>query len=116
MMPARSIIAAALLLGACTAQQITQAQTDANDAVAAAQPTIEMACWLTQAADAGFQAYAASANLDPAVVTDEQKAVAAANAICANPPTDLAQALVDVMASYKAVVAVTPATPAAPGT
>jgi hypothetical protein len=115
-MRTRSIIAAALLLGACSAQQqITQAQTDANGAVAKAQPTIEMACWLTQAADAGFQAYAASAKLDPAVVADEQKAVAAATAVCANPPANLAQALVDVMASYKAVVAVTPAMPVSPG-
>ena len=112
-MRAPFIVVGAMLLGACTAQQITQAQTGADNAVAMAQPTIEMACWLTQAADAGFQAYAASAKADPAIVADEQKAVAAATAICANPPGNLAQALADVMATYKTVVAVTPAPRAA---
>lgn len=110
-----SLIGATMLLGACTAQQIDTAQSDANGAVAQAQPTIEMACWLVQAADAGFQAYAAGAKVDAGVVADEAKAIAAANGICANPPTDLAQALGDVMATYKAVVAATPATTAASG-
>lgn len=108
MMRARSIVAAAMALGACTAQQVAQGQGDANDAVAKAQPSIEMACWLVQAADAGFQSYAASAKADAAVVADEKKAIAAANAICANPPANVAQALADVLATYKAVVAVTP--------
>ena len=108
-MRARSVIGAAMLLGACTAQQIDNVQSDANGAVAKAQPTIEMACWLAQAADSGFQTYAASAKVDAGVVADEAKAVAAAKATCANPPANLAQALADVMATYKAVVAVTPA-------
>lgn len=108
-MRARPVIGAAMLLGACTAQQIDAAQSDANGAVAKAQPSIAMACWLAQAADSGFQAYAASAKVDPGVVADEAKAVAAATATCANPPADLAQALADVMATYKAVVAFTPA-------
>ena len=107
-MRARSIIAAAMLLCGCSAQQITQAQTDADSAVAKAQPTIEMACWLAQAADAGFQAYAAGAHADAAVVADERKAMAAATAICANPPADVTQAIVDVMAAYKNAVAATP--------
>jgi hypothetical protein len=59
--------------------------------------------------DAGFQAYATSEKANAGIVADEQKAMAAANAICATPPTDVAQAIVDVMAAYKAVVAATPA-------
>jgi uncharacterized lipoprotein YajG len=110
MMRARSLAAVALLLlCGCSAQEITQAQGDADSTVAQAQPTIEMACWLAQAADAGFQAYAASAKADSGVVADEEKAMAAANAVCANPPADVAQAIADVMAAYKVVVAATPA-------
>jgi hypothetical protein len=108
-MRARMIVAVAMLLCACTAQQIGQAQTNADSAVAAAQPTIELACWLAQAADAGFQVYAASAKADPGVVADEQQAMQGANAICAAPPANVAQAIADVMAAYKAVVAATPA-------
>lgn len=103
-----TILAVATLLCGCTAQQITGAQTAADSSVAQAQPTIEMACWLAQAADAGFQAYAASAPSATSVIADETKAMAAANAICTNPPADVAQAIVDVLAAYKAVVAATP--------
>ena len=74
-----------------------------------------MACWLVQAADAGFQAYTASAKVDAGVIGDETKAVAGANAICANPPADVAQAITGLMATYKAVVTATPA-PASSGT
>jgi len=109
MMRACWTAAAALLLCGCSAQQIATAQSGADSAVAQAQPTIEMACWLAQAADAGFQAYAASAKANAGIVADEEKAMAAANAICATPPTDVAQAIVDVMAAYKAVVVATPA-------
>jgi hypothetical protein len=105
----RALVALGLLLGACTAQQIGTAQTDADNAVAQAQPTIAMACWLAQAADAGFQVYAAGATADPAVVANEKTAMAAATAICANPPANVAQAIADVMAAYKSVVAATPA-------
>lgn len=108
MMHTRMVLAALLLTAACSAQQIDTAETQSDAAVASAQPTIEMACWLVQAADAGFSAYAASGNADPSVVADEQKAVAGANAICANPPTDVVQAITDVIAAYKAVVAATP--------
>jgi hypothetical protein len=103
------VAAAAMLLSACTATQIDQAQSSADSAVAAAQPTIELACWLAQAADAGFQVYAASAKADPTVVADEQQAMQGASAICAAPPANVAQAIADVMAAYKAVVAATPA-------
>ena len=108
-MRARVIVAAAILLSACTAQQLQQAQSDADNAVAQAQPTIALACWLVAAADAGFQTYAASANPGAAVIADEAKAVAGADAICAAPPANLAQAMGDVMAAYKAVVVATPA-------
>jgi len=107
-MRGKLLFAATLLVAGCTANQAEQAQNDANVAVAQAQPTIEMACWLVQAADAGFQIYAESAGADPAVVADEKKAIGAANVICANPPANIAQAIADVMVTYKAVVAVTP--------
>jgi hypothetical protein len=107
MMRARSIVAAAMLLCGCSAQQITQAQSGADNTVAQAQPTIEMACWLAQAADAGFQAYAVSTKADGAVIADEETAMAAASAICVNPPANVAQAIVDVLAAYKAIVAAT---------
>jgi hypothetical protein len=103
----RALLSLGLLLGACTAQQIGTAQTDADSAVAQAQPTIEMACWLVQAADAGFQVYAVGASADPAVVATEKTATGAASAICANPPANVAQAIADVMAAYKSVVAAT---------
>ena len=109
-MRARYVLAAALVVAACTQQQITQAQSDANSAVASAQPTIEMACWLVQAADAGFQAYAVSSKIEAGIVSDENKAIAGANAICASPPGDLVQAIAGLMATYKAVVTETPAT------
>jgi len=105
----RALVASALLLGACTAQQISSAQTDANNAVAAAQPTIETACWLAQAADAGFQVYASGANANAAIIANEKTAMAAANSICANPPANVAGAIADVLAAYKSVVAATPA-------
>jgi hypothetical protein len=108
-MRARYVLVAALAVAACTQQQITQARSDADAAVASAHPAIEMACWLVQAADAGFQAYAASSAVDAGVVDDEKKAIAGANAICAGPPDDLARAIAGLMATYKAVVAATPA-------
>lgn len=99
---------AALTLAACSAQQIATGQTNADQAVAAAQPTIAMACWLAEAADAGFQAYAASGKTASAVMADEQKAMAGVTAVCAAPPANVAQAVADVIASYKAIVAATP--------
>jgi hypothetical protein len=69
---------------------------------------VALACWLVSAADAGFQTYAVSSRPDPAVVAEEQRAVSAANAICVAPPGNAAQALADVMAAYKSVVAATP--------
>ncbi|HXQ51153.1 MAG TPA: hypothetical protein VN802_08680 [Stellaceae bacterium] len=108
MMRAPMIVAAATLLAACTAQQIVAAQSGADSAVAQTQPTIALACWLVQAADAGFQVYVASSKPDPSVVADETKATQAANAICAAPPANVAQAIADVMGAYKAVVAATP--------
>jgi hypothetical protein len=115
MMRTQAIIAAAVLLGGCTAQELQQAQNGADQAVSSAQPTIEMACWLVEAADAGFQVYAASHAAAASVVADERKAIAAADAICAKPPANLAQAIADVLATYKAVVAVTPAVAPVPG-
>ncbi len=108
----RVILSALLVLAGCSETEVQQAQSDVNAAVADAQPTIEMACWLVQAADAGFQIYAQSAGADPAVVADETTAVNAANVTCANPPANLAQAIADVMTTYKSVVAATP-TPSA---
>ncbi len=93
-----------LALAACTAPQ----QAAADAAVAQAQPTIEMACWLAQAADAGFQTYAVTQSAATAVVADEQKAMAGVAAICAAPPANVAQAIIDVLAAYKAIVAETP--------
>jgi hypothetical protein len=104
----RWLVSLGLLLGACTAQQIDTAQTDADNAVAQAQPTIETACWLAQAADAGFQVYALGANADAASVANEKTAMAAVTTICANPPANVAQAIADVLAAYKSVVAATP--------
>ncbi|MGH7091824.1 MAG: hypothetical protein ACREFQ_23290 [Stellaceae bacterium] len=98
-------IAAALMLAACSQQAFDGA---AQNSAAAAQPTIAMACWLVEAADAGFASYAASAKADAAVVADERKAVAAAKAICADPPENANDTVSDVIAAYKAVVAATP--------
>lgn len=89
-----------LALAACAASP--------GAATAPAQPTIATACWLAQAADAGFQTYALSQPAAVAVIADEQKAMAAVNAICAAPPANAAQAIVDVLAAYKAIVAETP--------
>jgi hypothetical protein len=102
------VIFATLLVAGCTAQESQQVQTDANATVAQAQPTIEMACWLAQAADAGFQTYAASTSANASVVANEAKAMAGASAICADPPSDATQAIVDVLAAYKTIVAATP--------
>ncbi len=107
-MRCKMLFAATLAVAGCTEAQVQQAQSDANATVAEAQPTIEMACWLVQAADAGFQIYAQSAGADPSVVADENTAVNAANVTCANPPANLAQAIADVMVTYKSVVAATP--------
>lgn len=91
----------------------------ANAALSASHQQIQMACWGIQAADAVFRTtYAASPKADPAVVADEAKAVAAANVTCANPPANLAQALADLMATYKSItgksaVVVAPATASA---
>ena len=115
MMRSRFLFAAAVFVAGCSSTQVQQAQSDANNAVAAAQPTIEMACWLVQAAAAGFQIYAESTGADPSVVANETTAINAANVTCANPPSNVTQAIADVMATYKAVVAATPAS-AATGT
>ncbi|HUZ72220.1 MAG TPA: hypothetical protein VMU87_04485 [Stellaceae bacterium] len=104
----RAALVAALALAACSAQQINTGEANANAAVASAQPTIAMACWLAKAADAGFQAYAASGKTDLAVIADEQKAMAGVNALCVAPPANVAQAVTGVLASYKAIVAETP--------
>lgn len=95
-------------LSACTALQVDAAAAKADQAVAAAQPSIAMACWLAEAADAGFQVYAAGTSAAVGVVADEQKAMAGVTAICAAPPADLAQAIAAVLAAYKAIVAKTP--------
>jgi len=95
-------------LSACTSQQIADGTASADATVAAAQPTIELACWLASAADAGFQAYAASAAPDAAVIGDERRAMAAVTAVCAAPPSNTAQAIAAVMSAYKAIVATTP--------
>jgi hypothetical protein len=110
MMRSKLLFAATLFIAGCTSAQVQQAQSNANNAVAAAQPTIEMACWLVQAAAAGFAIYAESEGADPTVVANEMTAINAANVTCADPPSDLAQAIADVMATYKAVVAATPDT------
>jgi hypothetical protein len=108
-------LAGAASLSACSSTEIATAQADVNGAVAAAEPTIAMACWLAQAADAGFQIYAATPKADAAAVADEQKAMAGVTAICAAPPTDLGQAIAEVMTAYKAIVAETPQPAAASG-
>jgi len=106
-------IMAGVDLAACSAQQVSGAKTAADNTVAAAEPTIELACWLAQAADAGFQVYAASAEADPSVVADEKTAMAGVAALCSAPPANAAQAIAAVMSAYKAIVASTP--PAANG-
>jgi hypothetical protein len=102
-----------LVLVACSQAAIDTDTTAADQAVASAQPTIAMACWLAQAADAGFQVYAASAKADATVIADEAKAMAGVNAICAAPPGNVAQAVAAVIAAYKAIVAATPQPPPA---
>jgi len=97
-------------LSACTAQQVADATAQSDAAVADAQPTIELACWLASAADAGFQAYAASAHASAAAMADESRAVAAVTAICSAPPINTAQAVAAVLQAYKAIVATTPQT------
>jgi Tfp pilus assembly protein PilP len=104
----REILLTLLILAGCSEAEVQQAQSNVNAAVAEAQPTIEMACWLVQSADAGFQVYAQSTGADPSVVADETNAVNAANVTCTNPPANLPQAIADVLATYKSVVAATP--------
>ena len=107
---------AALIVASCSSAQVQQTQTKIDGTIAAAQPTLAMACWGVQAADAVFKAtYVGGKSADPAVVGDEAKAVTAAGAICAHPPANLAQAVADVMMAYKAVQKATPAQ-VAPGT
>jgi len=96
-------------LSACTAQQIADGTANTDAAVAAAQPTIDLACWLAAAADAGFQAYAAGGHPDASVVADERRAMAGVTALCSAPPSNAAQAIAAVMSAYKAIVATTPA-------
>lgn len=108
------VLALAAILAGCSAQQITDTQTKIESGIANAGPTIQVACWGVDAADALFQAlYVAGKNADPAVVADEKKALAGAHAVCANPPANLASAVAAVMASVKAIQNVTPAQVAA---
>ena len=93
-----------LALSACTAEKIQADQAKVDAAIAKAQPSIEMVCWGIKAADAVFQSVVAP-KLTPAQVADEAKAVAAANAICANPPQSSQDAVAIVIAAYKAVTA-----------
>jgi len=99
----------ALSLQACSGAQVAETENDANNAVAAAQPTIAMACWLAEAADAGFQVYATTPGANAAAVADEAKAMAGVAALCAAPAADAADAVAQVLAAYKAIVAATPA-------
>jgi hypothetical protein len=96
-------------LTACSVQQLADAGAQSDSAVAQAQPTIELACWLATAADAGFQAYASSTHAAAAMLADESRAMAAVSAICAAPPINTGQAVAAVLQAYKAIVATTPA-------
>jgi len=87
---------------------LTACAAPPDAAVASAQPTIEMACWLAAAADAGFQTYAVTPSANAGVIADERQAIAGVDAICAAPPANAAQAIIDVLAAYKAIVAQTP--------
>ena len=107
--------AAALVLTACSATQIASTKTTIDTSVANSAATVAMLCWGIQGADAVFKTtYAVGKTAAPAVVADEAKAVAGTVPICAKPPTNLAQAVADLAAAYKAVQNATPAVVAAP--
>lgn len=89
-----------LLLLACTATEVAETKTKADDLVAKAREEINMACWAMQTADVAFQVFVAP-KADPAIVENERKAVAAANAICENPPSNVKEAIASILAAYK---------------
>ena len=59
-----------------------------------------MACWAMQTADVAFMVFVAP-KADPAILENEKRAVAAANAICANPPSNVNEAIASILNAYK---------------
>ena len=99
-----------LLLLSCTATEVAETAAKADDVVAKAKEEIAMACWAMQTADVAFHVFVAP-KADPAIVENEKKAVAAANAICANPPTNVKEAIAAVLAAYKVATTAAAVTP-----
>ena len=89
-----------LVLIACTMAQVEESKTKADDAISKAQEQINMACWAMQTADVAFQIFVAP-KADPAILANEKKAVEVANAICANPPSNVKEAVASILSAYK---------------
>lgn len=104
------LAASALALSSCSS--LTGFITGTNSPVTAAN--VQTACMWVQTADSVFKAVAPIAKLSPAIIADEQKAADAAGTPCTPPyPTDLAQALADVMQITQKIQSATPTAPAA---
>lgn len=99
-----------LILLACTATEVAETTLKVDDAIAKAKEEIAMACWAMQTADVAFHVFVAP-KADPAIVENEKKAIAAANAICANPPSNVNEAIAAVLAAYKVATTATAVTP-----
>ena len=89
-----------LILVSCTMTQVEDTKTKADDAISKARDEINMACWAMQTADVAFQIFVAP-RADPAILENEKKAVEVANAICANPPSNVKEAIATILSAYK---------------
>ena len=107
----RFIFALPLILAACSATQVADTKSKADEAILKAREEINMACWAMQTADVAFQTFVA-AKADPSLVDAVNKAVAVANAICPpnEIPSNVNEALAAVFKAYKAATAATAVT------
>ena len=107
----RILIAVALLmLASCSTAKVEDTKVAVNDAIASAREEINMACWAMQTADVAFTVFVAP-KADPAILENERKAIAAANAICANPPSNVNEAIASILNAYKVATTATAVTP-----
>lgn len=108
----KRIFAAALLpliLAACTATEVAETTTKADDVIAKAREEINMACWAAQTADVAFTTFVAP-KADPAIIADVRKAMDVVNTICANPPSNAQEAVATILAAYKKATTATAVT------
>lgn len=99
-----SIAAVALVcLGAASA--CTTTALDNSVATATASNRFNDICRLAPAAHATFVVLAANVTVKPAILTAEAAAYTVVRTTCANPPTDVASAVVTLAEAYAKVVA-----------